>query len=353
MKIVYVTSESYFDHSYTIVKELRKTAELVVYLQVKNETPEINEWCRKLDACLIKRKRFRNPLGLIDDIWLLLRIEKNNPDVVWFNTFTFYQALIAKLFIKKYFVNMHDVEFHPESKDLFSKLSYRITMLLHKKNIAVVSRVQAELFEKKTSITPKIFQLPVIDYYKDVGEEMSSNKNDVVKFFFFGSIEPYKGIEKLLDAADILYKENIICEINIFGKPKYSHETFFRRINSNPLINHVNHFIDYKHVHELYCMNDVLVLPYKQVTQCGPLLIGFSEGVPAVCNNLPGFKEYIDENNSGWFFENTSESLAEKMKEIILKKESLSEMRNYIMNQTYLRFSMQNLSEQYLKNLCG
>ena len=102
MKIVYVTSESYLDHSYTIIKELRKKAELSVFIQAKEYTDEIKDWCGELNAEFVKRKRFRNPLGFFSELGFLLSLKKIKADKIWFNTLTAYQAVIAKVLLKNF-----------------------------------------------------------------------------------------------------------------------------------------------------------------------------------------------------------------------------------------------------------
>jgi len=99
VKVVYLTSESYIDHSYTVAQELLKHAELKIFLQAKEATIEIDRWCKKFNAEFVERKRFRNPFSFISEIFFLLKIRKMKPDVVWFNTMTVYQVLLADILL--------------------------------------------------------------------------------------------------------------------------------------------------------------------------------------------------------------------------------------------------------------
>lgn len=352
MRIAYITSESYLDHSYTIVNSLSKKTDLTVFMQAKERTIEIDSWCKKFDAEFVKRKRFRNPLSFFSELVFLLKIKKINAGAVWFNTLTAYQALIAKLLFKNILVMMHDVDIHPETNDYYSVLSLKLTLALFKKSICTASHTQASIFEKRYGIKPKIFQLPVIDYYTESGIEskQTQSENMPVKFFFFGSIEAYKGIEILLEAAEILENKNIILEINIYGKLKYNTEQLKNRIKKLKSVNLTDSFIPYTEIQKIYRENSVQILPYRQVTQCGPLLIGYNELVPSICSKLDGFDEYVDDGKSGFLF-NTPEDLADKMEMIAKNPGLMTGIQEYIKRETFNKFSMESLSEAYITNL--
>ncbi len=352
MKLVYVTSESYLDHSYTIINELKKRAELSVFIQAKENTDEIADWCKELNAKFVKRKRFRNPFSFFSELGFFLSVKKIKADRIWFNTLTAYQALIAKVFLKDFIVMVHDVEIHPETKDYYSVLSLRLTFALFKKKAGVASYMQAKIFKDKYGFEPKVFQLPIIDYYTKSGNmhlQKAPNPGKI-RFFFFGSIEPYKGIETLLEAAEILENKNINFEITVFGRLKYNTEELRSRMKKIKSLKLTDKFVHYKDIHEIYCNNDVLILPYRQVTQCGPLLIGYNELVPSICSNLEGFREYVDDGKSGMLFNNAPAGLAEKMEEIIKNPGLISGMKEYIEKNIFKRFSMESLGNEYIKN---
>jgi glycosyltransferase involved in cell wall biosynthesis len=354
LKLVFVTSESFIDHSYTIVRELSKKCEIYVFLQAKRRTEELDEWCRNLNAEFIQRKRFRNPLGIYKELKLIRRIRKLDPDKVWFDTMTVNQVILGKMLLKNLLVTIHDVEFHPNLRDYFSFLSLWLTFKLLKRNICVASKAQAEGFEKIFGFKPLIFQLPIIDYYREISDKRGSNAKvyaNKMKFFFFGTIERYKGVETLVEAAEILENIKLSFELNIYGKIKYSADELLGRVSKLKNVKLFNRFIDYKEIHQIYSENDVQVLPYRQVTQCGPLLIGYCEGVPSICSDLPGFKEYVDDNKSGIIFRYTSRDLADKMEILINQVSKVKEMSEYIKTRTAEKFSMGALSEDYLNNL--
>ncbi len=353
MKIVYITNESYLDNSFTIAKELGKKVNLTVYVQAKEGTEEISRWCSELGAAFVKRKRYRNPLSLFTELKFILNIRKQNADKVWFNTITFYQLLLVRLFLKKFIVMVHDVEFHPELKDPFAAFSVRLSFLMLKKRLCTASQTQAEIYENRHGYRPKVFQLPVIDYFSHIAEKkvIERDTDGPTKFFFFGSIKRYKGIETLIEAAEILQEEGAKCEISLYGKFRYQAGELAARINRLSNVSLRDEFIRFDQIHAIYSQNDVLVLPYRHVTQCGPLLIGFNQFVPAICSDLPGFREYVIHGKSGLLFNNSSNDLAEKMLMIINNPKLQDEMKEFIRTETFEKFSMQNLVDGYIRNL--
>ena len=354
MKVIYVTSESYIDHSYTIAKELVKHVVLPVFIQSRHESPELASWAEHLGATVIKRKRFRNPWNLVREIGFILRLRKMNADMIWFNGLNIYQVLPVKFFIKKFLVTVHDVEKHPESRQRHAFLALKMTFALLKKHICVVSKTQAALFKNRFGFDAKMFQLPIIDYFTDAGSGSSrpvTKTGGPIKFFFFGSVEPYKGLETLLEAAEILQKKNLDFSLGIYGKLKYNRDELAQRIKALKNAELIDEFIDYKNISGIYKEGDVLVLPYKQVTQCGPILIGYNELVPAICSNQPGFLEYVDDAQSGLVFDNSAEDLAAKMEYVIKNPAVLNKMKEYINTVIKTKFAMPQLVEQYTENL--
>lgn len=352
MKIVYVTNDSFMYHCYAIIQVLQKKLDMKVFLLGKNENEEIKKWCSKFDAVFVKRTRYRNPFALFTVLNFLLRLKKLKADMVWFNTLSLYQVIIVKLLFKNFLVNIHDVDPHPENKDYHAKITLWLTHKLIKKQLCPVSRTQAVLFKKLHGIEPKVFRLPIINYYSEIGKcDETPINNDRIRFFFFGSIERYKGIETLLDAAEILEKKNINYSLKIYGRLKYNREVLSQRIKNIKNIIHEDNFIDYRDIHSIYSQNDVLILPYRQVTQCGPLLVGYNENIPAICNDLPGFREYLDDKNSGVLYNGTAEDLAEKMEYFIHNFAEVNRMKNYISSEIKNKFSMDALSGEYISNL--
>lgn len=350
MKIVFITSESMLDHSYTMINELRKAAELDAYILAKSQTAELAEYCRRLGVNFVKRLSFSNPFSLLKEIKFFKKLKSHRADIVWFNRTTFYQTLIVRFFFRNFLINVHDVELHPEEKDYHGIITQKLIFAFFKKHIAVMSKTQQGIFEKKYGFKPYLLQLPVIDYYKEIADHIDpgAGEDNKVKFFFFGSVMPYKGIEKLLEAAEMLAAKYDDFSVGIYGKINYNRQELESRIRANSKITLDNRFIDYKDIATIFSANDVIIIPYIQVSQCGPLLIAYAQNVPVITSSLPGFREYVDDGQSGFMFSGTPEDLFLKMEQFILNRNLLNTMKDYISGEITKKFSMQSLAQSYL-----
>ncbi len=351
MKVLFLTTESTIDHCYTMIKELRNYLELPVYISAKEIAPEIKEYSGLFNAVFFRRASFKNPLALFKDLKLLNRLKKEKADLVWFSGMSFYQAMFLKLFLRNFLINVHDVELHPEEKDYHGIMTQKLIYRFYKKNIAVMSHSQVEIFKKKFNIQPVVLQLPIIDYYSSATADikhMPLTSGSKIKFFFFGTIMPYKGIETLIEAANILSAKSLEFSLNIYGKINYDSKNIRGKISQNKNIILADKYIDYKEVSAVFAGNDVIIIPYKQVSQCGPLLIAYDGCVPVICSNLPGFLEYVADNKSGLIFNNTADDLAAKMESLIRNPETIEKMSSYIKNEIHGKFSMKNLAQSYV-----
>jgi glycosyltransferase involved in cell wall biosynthesis len=353
MKIVFVTTESFIDHSYTIIQELNKHVKLHVFIIAKKENDEIINFCKKTGSVLFLRAKFINPSGIIKTIRLFRKIKEHGADIVWFNTMGVLQLLFVKLYLKNFIVNVHDVSTHPGFKDFHGLVAQKITYAFYKKRVCVMSNTQSEVFKHRFGFYPSVFRLPIINYYSENKNESCQISNDKIKttkFFFFGSILPYKGIEILLDSAEILENKGIEFNLEIYGKLLYNREFLKARINELKNVKLKDKYIDYKEVNSVYMNNDIIIIPYIHVSQCGPLLIAYNENIPVICNNIPGFREYVDDGYSGLLFDGTASDLADKMNFIMNNKNVLKSYSKFISVEMKKRFLIKFLADNYLIN---
>ena len=334
-----------------MIRELRKHIELDVIFTAKELSSENKDFCDAMNAKFVKQTRFKNPLSIFREIKLLMYIKKQKADLVWFNTLSLIQSVLLRLFIKRPLINAHDIEFHPEESDYHGILSQKVSFWFFKKCIAVMSHSQADVFEKKYGFKPYILQLPIIDYYEAYTEKKSIQyeNNPPVRFLFFGSILPYKGIEKLIGAVEILEKKNLNFTVNVCGKIKYKTAELVNEVSRLKKLNLKDEFISCKEVYNIYQASDVIIIPYIHVSQCGPLLIGYNQNVPCITSDLPGFREYVDDGKSGLIFNNSAEGLAEKMEELISSHSKINDLKNYISEKIKPRLSMSALTDSYVK----
>jgi D-inositol-3-phosphate glycosyltransferase len=125
---------------------------------------------------------------------------------------------------------------------------------------------------------------------------------------FFGRIVPYKGIEYLIGAFDILAREQAAAyKLILAGEPMKEAEGYIRdirhslseRIAAGTAIVRAE-FIPDEDI-EVYLKGaDVLVLPYREIFQSGVLIMAYSFGLPVVATDVGSFREDVIEGKTGF-----------------------------------------------------
>jgi glycosyltransferase involved in cell wall biosynthesis len=123
---------------------------------------------------------------------------------------------------------------------------------------------------------------------------------------FFGNIAPYKGLEYLVKAFQVLVKEDPSYRLIVVGRPKGDlpyWQNLERELNSPALKGKVISRIEYipDEDTELYFKAaDVLILPYTHIFQSGVLFLGYSFGLPVIATDVGSLKEEIVEGKTGF-----------------------------------------------------
>ncbi len=122
---------------------------------------------------------------------------------------------------------------------------------------------------------------------------------------FFGNIAPYKGLEYLAAAFEMLAAESPGYRLVVVGRPKGC-EAYWRPIeaalDSEALHARVVRRIEYvpdEETEVYFKAADVLVLPYTHVFQSGVLFLAYGFGVPVVATDVGSLKDEIVVGETG------------------------------------------------------
>jgi glycosyltransferase involved in cell wall biosynthesis len=124
---------------------------------------------------------------------------------------------------------------------------------------------------------------------------------------FFGNIGPYKGVEFLVAAFQILASKQADYRLIIAGKLRGGAEKYWedirstisRDVNGKRVIQRIE-FIPDGEMEVYLKAADVLVLPYTQIYQSGVLFLGYSFGLPVIATDVGSFREEIVEGETGF-----------------------------------------------------
>ncbi len=123
---------------------------------------------------------------------------------------------------------------------------------------------------------------------------------------FFGRIRPYKGLEYLIQAFQLLPQDSRYRLI-VAGESKKGSEEYFAKIQrmigtdaaAGRILAKIQ-FIPDEEAEVYLKAADVLVLPYKEIYQSGVLFLGYSFGLPAIATDVGSFREAIVEGQTGF-----------------------------------------------------
>ena len=124
---------------------------------------------------------------------------------------------------------------------------------------------------------------------------------------FFGNIGPYKGVEFLVAAFQTIAAKNPDYHLVIAGRPRGGCENYMKdiqeTISRDPHRARVIQNICYipNEETELYFKAaDVLVLPYREISQSGVLFLGYGFGLPVIAADVGSLGEAVVEGRTGF-----------------------------------------------------
>jgi len=119
---------------------------------------------------------------------------------------------------------------------------------------------------------------------------------------FFGLIRPYKGVNRLLEAFELLAKaEDLYLVIAGSAEPAMARalDTAIERSEAKARIRLRPRFSTDPELAALIRMADIVVFPHSHVYQSGALLLAMSFGKAIIASDIPGLREYLDDGVEG------------------------------------------------------
>ncbi|HEY2471997.1 MAG TPA: glycosyltransferase family 4 protein [Terracidiphilus sp.] len=122
-----------------------------------------------------------------------------------------------------------------------------------------------------------------------------------------GRIKPYKGVEHLLSAFQLLIQKDPTYRLIIAGEVQKGNEEYLATIRqiaaaelqAEKVLLHARFIADDEM--EVYLKAaDVLVLPYNEIFQSGVLFLGYSFGLPVIATDVGSFREEIVDGETGY-----------------------------------------------------
>lgn len=122
---------------------------------------------------------------------------------------------------------------------------------------------------------------------------------------FFGTLNKYKGVEDLIQAFPAVVARETSARLVIAGFPGKDVDTemlqaMARQLKVDQSISWYLDYVPNEWISSLMAMSDVMVLPYRAITQSGVLQIAYACGKPVVATRVGGLPDVIEEGKSGF-----------------------------------------------------
>lgn len=258
-------------------------------------------------------------------------IKKLNPELIHSNNFLNFN-FIYFLFTNRIpkILTVHDPIPHSgeiKKKDtIIRKLNYNFFS-----NIILLNQSQTEQF---INASGKVFQNI---FFSRLGsytylQKYKKKKNYNIKrkqILIFGRISPYKGIEELCMAFNLVISEYPESKLIIAGSGNFNFDITAYKLSQNYTF--INRYIPNIELVQLINESEFVVCPYKDATQSGVIMTSFALDQPVVATNVGGLKEMIIHNKTGLLIEpNNISQLADSIKWMFKNPEAIKEMKNNI-----------------------
>jgi glycosyltransferase involved in cell wall biosynthesis len=241
--------------------------------------------------------------------------------ILWNNRFEYFDRTLLmsyyRMLGKQVVLTAHNVNQarRDNTDSLLNRLTLRIQYALANHIFVHTEKAKKELsedfrvHERKISVIPFGINnaVPRTDLTPADAKRQLGIGPDEKTILYFGRIRPYKGIEHLLAAYEILASRRPDHRLIVAGEPKKGSEEYRDEIQrlirenggGNQIVSAFK-FIPDADIEQYLKAADVLVLPYKEIFQSGVLFLAYSFGLPVVAANVGSFQDEIVEGRTGF-----------------------------------------------------
>ena len=250
-------------------------------------------------------------------IGLIARVALRKPDILHLQWLPLVEVTtIEKHFLKilrfiaprtKFLLTIHNVYPHNSSesskqifRERFSKVEqYFDKFLVHlkttKTEFCTTFRISAERVKviHHGVLAPKGYDM------------VRRQHGNVLKLIMYGNQSTYKGTDIFVNALTLLpqeYKDKV--HALVVGKTYSSYLNKLKEKKENANIEFLPEYVSGEDLYKYIADSDIIVLPYREISQSGVLLLALSTKRLIITSDIPSFKETLVGMDNDAFFEN-------------------------------------------------
>lgn len=361
MKIVYLSAPFFSDCDFPLVRELQRQGHDIYFfidlsvnfthstlIDIKSQIRENSilpasvykefDFFKnyfELEKVFVVNRTHRSefhPFNIKVQFELMKRIREINPDVIQTTRIPDMFWTMLYQFRNKMFLTVHDPFPHTGEMSMrvmfFRKIAFRVFS-----KFILLNKSQFVEFRKVWNLNESQISLNRLGPYDCI--KLFLPKNNVDKtissrnILFYGRISPYKGIEYLLNAMEIVHEKIPDLNLTIAGGGKMYFDV--SKYDKLSYVNIQNNFISIEQLALLIEQASVVVCPYTDATQSGVVLTSFAMNKPVIATDVGALGEYIENGVTGLLVPpRDSIALADAIVDLFSDSELLSKMHNSV-----------------------
>lgn len=273
--------------------------------------------------------------GLLNYAYTCIKVACNKPDVLHLQWLPFMEVVGWEIPILKFFkrlspktrlaLTIHNIYPHnmsSERKKAYNARFRKVSSLFDA--FIVHTKISKEDVIREFGLSAEKVHVCCHGVFepKDVTISSDFRTGDKLHILQFGGQSYYKGTDLLVDAVcslDAERKKRI--ETHIVGGISQSFLDELKKKDVDSIITWRAYFLSDEELYQEINEADLIVLPYRAISQSGVLLLSIFFGKLIICSDLPSFKETLQGENgdsldNDLFFKNED---AESLRELIVR----------------------------------
>ncbi len=278
-----------------------------VYISLPND--EYVPKLKKLGCKFVETQLERRGTNPFKDIKLLLNylkmLKRIKPDMVLTYTIkpNIYGGLACSLTKTPYITNITGLGTSVEKKGLIQKITLMLYRFGLKKSSCIFFQNESnqKFFIDNGIVRSKTRLIPGsgVNLKQHKFEEYPVN-DEIVRFLFIGRIMKAKGIDELLEAAQIVKGRNSKIQFDLIGGIE---EDYIQELDELEKQDIIKYHGQQEDVHSFIKNSHATILPSYHEGLANVLLESASSGRPVLASKVPGCIETLDEGLTGYGFE--------------------------------------------------
>lgn len=310
-------------YSLEMAKALAMNEECELQVIISRQVSNLEEWKKCFNSSNVrldivetyKHNKVSFALSFIE-FWKVMAIVKLikqfNPYVLYVPFLLTWDFLIYPWIYKKIRIiaTLHDPHPHDKSRNPLTNWISRQNRNAYKyvNDVIVLNNSDVSFVRKRYCKNVHVIPHASFSYYVKQEDTVKSIKKTIG---FLGRIEPYKGLDILIDAFSQLDDQ---YRLIIAGSGNIDSVTY-KKIIDNPRVELINRYIKDEEFSDLISRMDFVVLPYKRASQSGVIPLVFAHGKPVIVTNVGALNEQVPKG-TGLVTEPNVQSLYESIMEL-------------------------------------